>query len=213
MSGAEVTAPRLTGLVVGDDPAAWAALGLPVVGDRVTVGGVTVRLVGSGGPRGVLGWELDPRVTQVVDGLAPADAHGPGEDPGPAPGRGYVVVALDHLVVATPDIARTIAALAGIGLEPRRTIDAVRGDAGVRYAFVLLGTCVLELIGPSEPAGPDPAIFGGLAFTAPDLEVFTEVTGPPRPAIQPGREIVTLRTHDHDVSVPIAVLSPRAAEG
>lgn len=208
MSGGVAT-PRLTGLVVGDEPAAWASLGLPVAGDRVMVGGVTIRLVGSAGPRGILGWQLDPPVADVVDGLAPADVEGPEGDPSPATGRSYVLAALDHLVVATPDLARTTAALTAVGLAPRRTVDAVRGDAGVRYAFFLVGTCVLELIGPREPAGPDPAVFGGLAFTAPDLRAFAEVTGPPRAAIQPGREIVTLRTDDHDVSVPIAVLSPR----
>jgi hypothetical protein len=204
---------RLTGLVVGDDAAAWRDLGLPVVGDRLTVGGVTLRLAGSDGARGVLGWQLDPPVRDVVDGLSPADAIGPTDVPADRTtnGSGDAVVALDHLVVATPDVDRTTAALAAVGLTHRRTVDAPHGDIGVRYRFLLLGTCVLELVGPAEPAGTAPAIFGGLAFTAPDLDVFTEVTGPPRAAIQPGRRIVTLRTEQHDVSVPIAILTPRPA--
>lgn len=205
-----VRGPQLTGLLVGDDPAAWRALGLPVTGDRMTVGGVTIRLAGSDGPRGVLGLQLDPPLTADVDGLGPADAGGPPSSSavGEA-GTGASVVAVDHLVVATPDLQRTTAALGAIGLTPRRTVDAIRGDEGVRYRFFLLGTCVLELIGPTEPAGNEPAIVGGLALTAADLEAFTEVTAPPRPAVQPGRRIVTLRTEDHGVSVPIAVLSPR----
>ncbi|WP_169786770.1 glyoxalase [Nitriliruptor alkaliphilus] len=201
--------PTLTGLAIGDDPAAWRALGLPVTGDRLTVGGVTIRLAGSHGRRGVLGWQLDPPAPDDVDGLGPADAGGPPPTSAAEVTTGYSVVAVDHLVVATPNLRRTTAALGTIGLTPRRTVDAVRGDGGVRYRFFLLGTCVLELIGPTEPAGDAPAIFGGLALTAPDLDVFTEVMAPPRAAVQPGRRIVTLRTEDHDVSVPIAVLSPR----
>jgi hypothetical protein len=207
-------APRLTGVVVGDEPAAWQALGFPVVGDRFTVGGVTVRLAGADGARGILGWELDPPAGAAVDGLAPAEVHGvpaPAADPTAVPsGRGYAVAALDHLVVATPDLERTTAALGGLDLRPRRTVDAARGDVGVRYRFFLLGTCVLELVGPAEPTdGDQPARFGGVAFTAPDLGAFPAVTGPPRDAVQPNRSIVTLDTRTHDVSVPVAVLTPR----
>lgn len=222
------TAPRLTGLVVGDEPAAWRALGLPVVGDRCTVGGVTVRLAGAEGARGILGWELEPPpgggggadASGEVDGLPSASATGDvpaseradASDDGPS-GRGYAVAAVDHVVVATPDVERTTAALGAIGLSPRRTVDAARGDAGVRYRFFLLGTCLLEVIGPVEPDGDGPARFAGLAFTAPDLDVFDTASGPPRDAVQPGRRIVTLRTRDHDVSVPIAVMTPRPASG
>lgn len=204
--------PRLTGLVVGDAPDAWRSVGLPVVGDRLTVGGVTIRLAGDDGPRGILGWQLDPPAATTVDGLAPAEATGSAAPrPDAASGRGDAVAALDHVVVATPDLERTTDALAAIGLTPRRTVDAARGDRDVRYRFFLLGTCVLELIAPAEPAGDVPAHFGGLAFTAPDLDAFTQVTGPPHAAVQPGRRIVTLRTDDHGVSVPIAVLTPRPA--
>ncbi|MEX1177116.1 MAG: hypothetical protein WEB09_01520 [Nitriliruptor sp.] len=201
---------RLTGLVVGDDPAAWTAMGMPVVGDRATVDGVTIRLVGADGPRGVLGWELDPPVDHALDGLAAADATGhPADADGVPTGRRDAVVALDHVVVATPDVERTTAAVNALGIEPRRTVDAARGDDGVRYRFWSLGTCLLELIGPTEPAGDGPATFGGLAFTAPDLRAFGDVASHPRPAIQPGREIVTVRTRELDVSVPVAILSPR----
>ncbi len=201
---------RLTGLVVGDEPTAWAEMGLPVVGDHLTVGGVTIRLAGADGPRGVLGWELDPRVEHAVDGLAPASASDRWRDvEAPPTGRGYTVVALDHVVVATSDVERTTSAIAALGIEPRRTVDAARGDEGVRYRFWNLGTSLLEVVGPVEPTGDDPAAFVGLAFTTPDLRVFADVAGDPRPAVQPGREIATVRTVDLDVSVPVAFLTPR----
>ncbi len=204
-------AAHLVGLVVGDEPASWAALGLPVTGDRLTVGGVTIRLAGAGGDRGVLGWELDPTPPGEVDGLRLAVATTAPVAGDGATGRGYAVAALDHLVVTTPDVGRTTRALAHLGLSPRRTVDGARGDDGVRYRFFLLGTCVLELIGPVEPTGDGPARFGGLAFVGPDLDAFSEVTGPPRDAVQPGRRIVTLDTGAHEVSVPVAVLTPRPA--
>jgi hypothetical protein len=204
----------LTGLVVGDDPAAWAALGLPVAGDRCTVGGVAIHLVGSDGPRGLLGWELDPPLDAEVDGLPNATGGAADSDAATATastGRGYAVAAVDHLVVATPDLERTTSALTAVLGGARRTVDAARGDAGTRYRFWVLGTCVLEVIGPvsASASGDDPARFVGLAFTAPDLEVFADVSSDPRPAVQPGRTIATFRTREHDVSVPLAVLTPR----
>ncbi|MTV24946.1 VOC family protein [Nitriliruptoraceae bacterium ZYF776] len=197
--------PRLTGVLVGDEPAAWQAARFPVVGDRAAVGPVTLRFDAAAEGRGVLGWELDPVQEQVVDGLRPA-AVGPAA--GASPASPYAAV--DHLVVATPDLERTTAALARVGLSPRRTVDAARGDAGVRYRFFLLGTALLEVIGPREPEGDGPARFVGVAFTAPDLaEVADLATGPPKPAVQAGREIVTLRTRELGIGVPVAVLSPR----
>jgi hypothetical protein len=201
----------LIGLVVGDDPGAWAAAGLPVVDDHLTVGGVTVRLAGADGPRGILGWQLDPPVDGEVDGLPTAvatPADGPPTER-PATGRGYAVAAVDHLVVATPDLERTTRALAAIGLSARRTVDAARGDEGVRYRFFLLGTCVLEVIGDAEVTGDGPARFVGLALTAPDLGAFAAVASEPRDAVQPGRRIATIRTRELDISVPLAVLTPR----
>jgi hypothetical protein len=202
----------LTGLVVGDDPASWAALGLPVAGDRCTVGGVRIHLVGDDGRRGILGWELDPPVDGEVDGLPTAVdvvADTDAATAAAASRSGYAVAAVDHLVVATPDLERTTAALTIVLGEARRTIDAARGDTGTRYRFWLLGTCALELIGPVEASGDGPARFVGLAFTAPDLGAFRDVADDPRPAVQPGRTIATLRAREHDVSVPLAVLTPR----
>jgi hypothetical protein len=204
-----VAYPTLTGLVIGDEPASWAALGLPVAVGRCTVGGVTIHLVGAEGPRGILGWELDPSLDAEVDGLPNASDVTADADIAAATGHGYAVAAVDHLVVATPDLERTTGALSAVLGDPRRTVDAARGDHGVRYRFWLLGTCVLEVIGPVDPSGDDPARFVGLAFTAPDLRVFGDVTADPRPAVQAGRTIATFHTREHDVSVPLAVLTPR----
>lgn len=203
---------RLVGLTVGDAPAAWRALGFVVAEDRFTVGGVTVHLVGDHAARGLLAWSLSPAVTGDVDGLAPG--------PGPVPSREVAhpnrVTGVDHVVVATPHLARTVAALATVGLEPRRVVEGLRGGSRA-YAFFLLGTCVLEVIGPRDHdpgRAPAPAAFVGLAFVADDLAAVADlpdVAGEPHDAIQPGRRIVTLHTDAHGVSVPVALLTPRPA--
>lgn len=203
--------PRLVGLEVGDTPAAWAALGFTVDGDRVGVGGITIRLVGDDGVRGIRGWQLAGSGSSDVEGLAAVEvpalrqvgAHSNG------------ITAVDHVVVGTWDLERTTAALAGLGLTPRRTVDGAR-DARLTYRFFLLNTCVLEVIGPTvhDPTRTSrPASFVGLAFVAPDLGVGRRlgVTRAPRPAVQPGRDIATFDT-TNDVSVPLAVLTPRPSK-
>lgn len=201
---------RLVGVTVGDRPEAWRSLGFTVPDDRFTVGGVTIHLVGDEGPRGLLAWSLDPPVGEDVDGLASR----PAPTPSPPQQHPNGVTAVDHVVVGTPHVDRTLQALAAIDLHPRRRVDGIRGG-GRAYAFLLLGTCVLEVIGPRthDPARtPAPAAFVGLAFVADDLDAVTAlpgVAGNPRDAVQPGRRIVTLRGPDHDVSVPVAVLTPR----
>lgn len=217
MAGGETTgsrgpavARRLVGLTVADRPDAWRALGFDVDADRFTVGGVTVHLVGDDGARGIRAWSLEPGADGDLDGLAHRPSPAPvGEGPHP-----NGVTGVDHVVVGTPHVARTLGALGTVGLEPRRVAEGLRGD-DKGYAFLLLGTCVLEVIGPAEhdpSRTPAPAAFVGLAFVADDLGAVAsldDVAGTPRPAVQPGREIVTLRTREHGVSVPVAVLTPR----
>ena len=214
-AGLGSSAPRrLVGLTVGDRPRAWRSLGFDVDGDRMTVGGVTIELVGDDGDRGLLAWSLDPPVDGGVDGLVHRHA------PDPVAERAHCngVAAVDHVVVGTPHVRRTLDALAAVDLEPRRTVEGLRGGDQA-YAFLLLGTCVLEVIGPREhdPGHPPaPSAFVGLAFVARDLDAIGAldgVAGEPRDAIQPGRRIVTLRTAEHGVSVPVALLTPRPRRG
>ncbi len=122
------------GLVVGDDPAAWRALGFDVDDDRFTVGGVTIHLVGGSGRRGLLAWSLQPPVPDL-DGLAHRDPV----DPVPTVAHPNGVTVVDHVVATTPDVERTTAALATEGITPRRSVDGLRGGAST-YRFFVLGT-------------------------------------------------------------------------
>jgi hypothetical protein len=222
--------PRLVGVTLGDEPDAWRAAGFHVDGDRFETGGVTWHLAGGAEERGVLGWQLEPAVDGTVDGLEHAEAGSlpPGRPPHP-----NGTTALDHLVVTTDDLERTTSALATIGLTPRRTIVGAQGDDELAYRFFLLGTSVLELIGPAGPTassgavptsaraetlrrggpraghGGGTAAFAGLAFTTDRIDELGELAPPPRPAVQPGRRITTLDHRALGISVPVALLSPR----
>jgi hypothetical protein len=242
---------RLTEVVVGDDPAAWASVGFAVgAGGTCRVGTVRLRLVGADDERGrgLIAWTLarpdeadargggaagggaagggdgrgDGRGDSgelgdgVLDGLpttVAADAgpnaasatgdHGPGGHPNG-------VTHIDHVVVLTPDLDRTTAAIGVLGIEARRTREA---GPGRLQRFFRLGEAILELVGPAEPRGDGPARFYGLAFTVADIDATADLLAgrisPPKPAVQPGRRIATLRAGDA-VSVPVAFMS---AEG
>ena len=201
----------LRGLVVGDAPEAWGRAGFAVAGgDRLAVDGVTIHLVGDGASRGILAWTLDHPAARTVDGLVQDD---PG-DPAPPAAHPNGAELLDHVVVGTSDVERTTSALAELGLEPRREVAGTRDGRDTVFRFFLLGTCVLELIGPPEPTGSDrPARFWGVAFTVDDLDATAaelgDLCGEPHDAVQPGRRIASLRHDDAGISVPVAFMSPR----
>jgi hypothetical protein len=115
-------------------------------------------------------------------------------------------VAIDHVVVTSPDPARTINALQAVGLEPRRTRDL---DT-MRQTFFRLGPVILELVGPPAPDGDGPARFWGIAFTVADLGATARFLGARlgrvKDAVQPGRRIASLR-REAGLALPVAFMS------
>ncbi|MCB1017064.1 MAG: VOC family protein [Acidimicrobiales bacterium] len=210
--------PQLVGLEVGDAAAPWVAGGFAVRDDRCVIGSVTLALVGTGPGRGIRSWSLTglPAGVDTVDGVptvaaGPSDAGAEGPS-GPAHPNGAVLI--DHVVMLTPDPERTIAALAAVGVEHRRTRFPDGYPEPMRQDFFRLGEVILELIGPRAP-GPDaagrPARLYGLAHTVADLDATAVRLGDrlttPKDAVQPGRRIATLHTRELDLSVPTAFLS------
>lgn len=179
---------ELAALLVGDLPGIWRDLGFLLDGDTCHVSGVRHVLSGAGG--GVLDWGIRDVDAPEIDGLHVGMAPLPAE---PTPPHPNGVVGLDHLVVATPDIDRTIAALEHVGVECRRTREAGRG---MRQAFFKLGEVVLELVGPAASAGSGPPSLFGVAYTVADLDETAGILGPrlrpAKDAVQPGRRIATL---------------------
>jgi len=202
-------------ILVGDPPKAWMAAGF-TVGDDGTcrIGQVRVRMVGRDGGKRILGWSLrgvpDGSLDGgTLDGLATtASTRAPGEPATHANGT----LSLDHLVLLTPDLGRTTAALGDLGVTPRGQRDADTYGAPMRQVFFRLGEVILELVGQRDtPGDGDPGFFG-LAITVDDLGATAELLGPHlgvvKEAVQEGREIATLRHRELGMSVPIAFMSP-----
>jgi hypothetical protein len=136
----------LTELVLGGDPAPWTELlGVP---DGADAGdGVRLRF-DPGRPGGIVDWALTGLRATDLDGL-PTREHRTSEvgrqevdggtvgDPSNRPGTSGAageVLAVDHVVALTDDLARTTAALIAAGLDHRRT-------AGRTAFFVVAPRC------------------------------------------------------------------------
>jgi catechol 2,3-dioxygenase-like lactoylglutathione lyase family enzyme len=189
---------------VGDLPELWGELGFVVDDGASWISGTRHEL--GGASRGVGAWTL--RGADDLAELPRADGPAPPARPTPAHPNG--VVALDHVVIGTPDLARTIAAFESAGIGLRRTRDAGTPDRPTRQAFFRLGETIAEVVGPPQGSSPGPARFYGLAFTVADLDAtarfFGERLRPAKEAVQPGRKIATL---DRSVgsTVPLAFMS------
>jgi hypothetical protein len=201
-------------LTLADEPERWAQLGFAVSGDCFQLGRVRVRLAGAGAGRGIVGWSLREITSHDLDGLATTISAGPLPDPAPPHPNG--VVAIDHVVVMSPALQRSIEALEAAGLQLRRLREEPTPAGAPRQAFFRLGGEILEVV--QEPdevlaraGGPDhPARFWGLALAVEDLEQAAERLGSHageiRPAVQRGRRILTLR-RSAGLAVPVALMS------
>ena len=121
--------------------------------------------------------------------------------------------AIDHVVVMTPDVDRTIDAAEAIGLRVRRTVDTEANGVAMRQTFFVLGTALMELVGPLEPTGEDPSVFFGLAVSTPKLpgldKIIGDGLGEARPAVQPGRAVRSVKAAALGLSFPMLFMSPR----
>lgn len=210
--------PTLVALTVHDDPDAWRRAGFSVEPDETcTVGAVRLHLhpAPPGGRSGIVSWSFDGLAADVADAAdldgiptAPADPV-----PGPAPRHANTATSLDHVVVSSPDLERTVAVLEAAGLAARRARDTESYGQPVRQVFFRPGEAIIELVGPPEPTGTGRARFFGLAFTVTDLDAVADLLGDrlgqPKDAVQPGRRIATVRS-SAGLGVPVAFMTPDA---
>ena len=200
MEGEAPVTPTLAGLTAGGTSGAWTAAGFTVDGERIRMGTVDVRVTGEA--EGIIAWSLTEVDDGVIDGVTTFRG---------TPGRPDVhpntTTAIDHVVLASPDLDRTTEALGAFGIELRRIRDAGR----MEQRFFRLGEVVLELIGQPGARGEGPATVWGLALTAADLAAAAELLGdrlgPVTDAVQRGRRIATLRHEALGLGVPIAFLT------
>lgn len=184
---------------------AWAECGFTVSGGSTVIGGVEIRL--EGGDGGISGWVLRGADSEEIDGL-PTEGGAPGpaatEHPNTATG-------VDHLVVFTPDLKRTITAMEGAGFDLRRLREPGEGPGpDVRQAFFRPGGAIVEVVENSH--GTDgPATFWGLTLAVADIERAADLLGDRlgevHDAVQPGRRIATFR-REAGLGVPVALITP-----
>jgi hypothetical protein len=208
-----VSGPTLDELTIADEPSAWAALGFTVVDDVCVLGDVRLRLAGRAAGKGIATWALRDLAGTELDGLPTAASAR--EHP-TAVSHPNGLTRIDHVVVITPDLERTVGSLQATGMELRRIREEPTPAGAPRQAFFRLGKPILEVVQEPDDVierdGCDrPAFFWGLALIAPDLEStvasFGDRVGEVRPAVQPGRKIATLR-RSAGLSLPVALMSP-----
>jgi catechol 2,3-dioxygenase-like lactoylglutathione lyase family enzyme len=192
-------APTIDELLIADPPDDWRAAGFDVEGDLCLVGTVRLRLGNPG--RGIVGWSVRGTATLDLDGL-PTTASTDPPPPASAEPHPNGTISIDHVVAFTPDLDRTTATLRAAGLDLRRVREEPTPGGAPRQAFFRMGDVILEVVQAPEgtriaedPSGP--ARLWGISFLVEDLErtvaTLGDLLGEPRAAVQPGREIATLR--------------------
>jgi len=183
----------------------WSELGFVIADGACWISGIRHELGAPG--TGVVAWTL--RDTDGLSELPMGDSAPPVARPTPEHPNG--VIALDHVVVVTPDLGRSIDAFESAGIGLRRTRDTGTPQRPSRQAFFKLGETIVEIVGPATASQPGPARFYGLAFTVADLDATAAFLGkrlrPARNAVQSGRRIATL-DRSAGSTIPLAFMSP-----
>lgn len=211
-------------IAIADEPGAWEALGFAVSDGVVRLGTVRIALAGRDAGRGILGWSLHDASSTELDGLPTTISHTPppqARPPEPNTEHPNGIAAIDHVVAMSPDLDRSVRTLQAAGLDLRRIREQPTPAGAPRQAFFRLGEVILELVQEPDEVlaarsdGADgPARFWGLALLTEDLELTVEQLGEHssevRAAVQPGRQIATLR-RSAGLSVPVALMSRAVA--
>ena len=121
------------------------------------------------------------------------------------------VIAIDHLVLLSPDLGRTVKSLAAIEGAAARERDGELGGQPIRQVFFRLGGH--HRGGRLTDHGAEgPSNLWGITYVVADIDATAaflgEHTTPVKDAVQPGRRITTLHHREFDMSVRTALISP-----
>ncbi len=205
---------RAEWITIAGDADAWRSLGLTLDADgTIPLLGTSLRIAPPGDDVsvGVRSWALsgadvdagsiDGLRTELVEAAGPSyAAHASGAS------------SLDHVVVLTPDLERTSAAIAeATGHELRR----IRDVGSMRQGFHRIGErghggLIVELVERPD-VEPGPARFWGVVLIVDDLDTSCALIGSdrisaPKDAVQPGRRIATVRA-EVGLGVPLALMT------
>lgn len=194
---------RLVALELAGDLAAWRRAGFAFDdGGRCRVGTIDVTI--TPGQPAFTGWAFDD-LHSPVDGLPVC----PTPDSSPEVAHPGGITQIDHVVVLTDDLDRTIAAFEAVGLPCKRIREATVGGRAIRQAFFRAGEAIVEVV--TQPEVPPGASLWGLAVVVEDVARTAEllgpdIVGPPRAAVQPGWQIASARGAA-GLGVPLAYMS------
>lgn len=194
---------RLAGIGVPDAPVAWETIGCIVVDGAIPLANGALLL----GREGLV----------LADPVEAADLEGVPLSTGvtlPAVDHPCGAFELDHLVLLTDALERTSTVVHEmLGLEQRR----IRETGTVRQAFHRFpdppaGTgrgCIVEVVESDRVEG---VVMMGVVLNVADLFDLADRLGPdvvslPKPAVQPGRHIATVR-RDVGLGTAVALMSP-----
>src|SRR5688500_18151992 len=154
----------------------------------MVVDDVLIEFVDGGG--GIVDWTLGDTKR---DATSAAHANG--------------VTEIDHVVMLTPHLDRTIGELEEQGIELRRIREGETGMGTYRQAFFRVGRPILEVVEADEPVR-----FWGITFTVADIDAAAALLGEKRggvkDAVQPARRIATVRK-EAGLGLPVALISPQ----
>src|SRR5215212_6808294 len=143
----------------------------------MSVGDVSIEF--SEGVGGIFDWTLGELARDL-----PAVVHANG------------VTEIDHVVMLTPDLERSIAALEDQGIDLRRIREGETGMGTFRQAFFRLGRPVLEVVEAADMDDAAPRLLG-------------DKLGRVKDAVQPGRRIATVRK-EAGLGLPVALISAKS---
>ncbi|WP_199254126.1 VOC family protein [Mycolicibacterium mengxianglii] len=201
---------------VADPPDAWARAGFSVnPAAECGIDSVVIRLVGRGRGTGLVGWSLRGLPSDGphddLDGVPTTRSRGVTATPGTHPNG---VVAVDHVVLASPDLGRTLTSFAAAGADPRRQRDGEISGRPIRQIFFRFGDVIVEVVGSPDTVAEGPSTLWGITYVVADIDAtvsyFGDRTGPVKSAVQPGRRITTLRHDEFGMSVRTALISAPA---
>lgn len=204
---------------VADTADAWTRGGFTVGVDAVCrIGSVGIRLTGRDYGTGIVGWSLrgvPPGISlDDLDGIPTRRSEAAAAPPAE---HANGVTAIDHVVLLSPDLGRTVAALAALDVQPHRERDGELGGRPIRQIFFRFGEVIIEVVGSPETAGDGPATLWGITYVVADIDAtasfFGEHTAPVKDAVQPGRRITTVRHRDLGMSVRTAMISAPILSG
>lgn len=124
-----------------------------------------------------------------------------------------LVTGVDHVVVSADDVPTACAEIARASGAPlKRLKEGERGTQGFhRFGDVILEVVERRLVDPDAVGAPGLSLWG-FVLSVDNLDATVarlgpDVVGSPRPAVQPGRRIATVRPVA-GLGVPVALMTP-----